>query len=118
MSYNIQLYMWKYLTGPTHKAFPKWRMSDVYTVKYVNEADDCIYTLTFNQDEKTCVLESYDGNPLILSKQKEQISIDNLLPQLKQRELLENWKPTWLTYTDYELALLIPNSKRELFQAI
>lgn len=76
-----------------------------YTVKYVNEADDCIYTLTFNQDEKTCVLESYEGNPFILSKQKEKISIDNLLPQLKQRELLENWKPTWLTYTDYELAL-------------
>ena len=99
------LYWGKYLTGPTADNAEHWRMSDMRHLKYVGPKDECFYTLTFNDDD-TCELDSTTDNKYVFSPVHKIIKMSDLLKTLKADRLLENWKPTWLTYTKEELELL------------
>lgn len=99
------LYWWKYLTGPTANNEEHWRMSDMRHVKYVGPKNECFYVLTFNDDD-TCVLDSSTENTYVFNPVHKLIPMSALLKTLKEEGLLENWKPTWLSYTADELKLL------------
>lgn len=99
------LYWWKYLTGPTANNEEHWRMSDMRHVKYVGPKNECFYVLTFNDDD-TCVLDSSTENTYVFKPVHKLIPMSTLLKTLKEEGLLENWKPTWLSYTADELKLL------------
>lgn len=100
------LYWWKYLTGPTADNEEHWRMSDMRHLKYVGPNDECYYTLTFNDDD-TCILESTKENKYVILPVHKTIPMDSLLKTLKEDRLLEHWKPTWLSYKEEELKLLL-----------
>lgn len=76
-------------------------MSDMRHVKYVGPKNECFYVLTFNDDD-TCTLDSSTENTPV----HKLIPMSALLKTLKEEGLLENWKPTWLSYTADELKLL------------
>ena len=99
------LYRWKYLTGPTVHNDEHWCMSDMHHVKYVGPKNECYYILTFYNDD-TCALDSSTDNNYMFKPVHKLIPISELLKTLKEEGLLENWKPTWLSYTDEELKLL------------
>ena len=61
--------------------------------------------LTFYDDD-TCALDSSTDNNYMFKPVHKLIPISELLKTLKEEGLLENWKPTWLSYTDEELKLL------------
>jgi hypothetical protein len=61
--------------------------------------------LTFNDDD-TCALDSSTENTYVFNPVHKLIPITSLLKTLKEEGLLENWRPTWLSYTEEELKLL------------
>jgi len=51
-------------------------------------------------------LDSSTENTYVFNPVHKLIPIASLLKTLKEEGLLENWKPTWLSYTADELKLL------------
>lgn len=93
------------MTGPTVENEEHWRMSDMNHLKYVGPNNECYYILTFNDDD-TCSLDSSTENTSVVNSVHKLIPMSALLKTLKDEGFLENWKPTWLSYTEEELKLL------------
>ncbi|MCQ2210867.1 MAG: hypothetical protein MJZ34_11290 [Paludibacteraceae bacterium] len=106
---NLQYWLWKYLTGPTCDSSEYWCMSDTSTVKYKDMFGNVLYTLTFDIEKERVNLRSLNDTPTSIFSMSNEIKVNltfdfkDCLKILKERNLLNGWKPTWLKYTKEEL---------------
>lgn len=96
---DIMYLMFKYFTGPTANSENfRWRMYMPMTIRYCDCFGQVYNTLTFDCEKNIAILTVKNGPDVTFP-------IDGIAKSIKELGLLNDWKPTYLRYSDEELAM-------------
>lgn len=102
---DIMYLMFKYFTGPICKSTNyRWTMYLPMTIRYCDVFGTVYNTLTFDCQKDIAIL-SGNGKP------DKAFKIDDVAKELKSLGLLNDCEPTYLNYTDEELAMFTKDTK-------